>query len=243
MINTMSKTAIIMYGIEANEQPKEEISMVVMDSNLNIRRRVTKGVDIVDVISGREQLNNLIRIASKDALISKWFPSSDVSTSYKIELNELKCIPEVPSFESLSQLHSWAYKSCETPLSIGLLNPNCMILLDHGSSDFSGIADVFPSTEEVIARISNIELLITFHSADGFNFSQEFSHVYRGKSDQQSVFEDTLTICKRALLAADTSMTIRKEDIDIFTGFITLKNSHISVSIICPFSMTHCSPQ
>lgn len=48
--------------------------------------------------------------------------------------------------------------------------------------------------------------------------SSEFNYVYRGKTDKESVFDDTVCILQRAIVSADMGMTMTTDQIDEYTG-------------------------
>ena len=163
-------------------------------------------------------VDNLIRILSKDARGFNWFPSMDASAVNRIKLNELQIRAAQPSIDFLSHLDALTAKNRENDETQGLRKTNRVLEFDHEYLECSRLDQLFPSTEAVQSKITEVNLLISFHSKEGYNFSLEYSHVYHGKTDQTSAYEDTMIVCKRALLASDSQLSSDIERLDQIAG-------------------------
>lgn len=64
---------------------------------------------------------------------------------------------------------------------------------------------VCPSLPQVRNLLTSGELNVTVHSTAGYDFSAEFARVYEGQSTPKTWFEDFTSICKRAIVAIDSS--------------------------------------
>jgi len=64
-----------------------------------------------------------------------------------------------------------------------------------------------PLLEDVQQNILKENLFVTVYSLDGYNFSSEFNHVYRGKTTWITAYADILVIITRAVQAHDPSIS------------------------------------
>jgi hypothetical protein len=63
-----------------------------------------------------------------------------------------------------------------------------------------------PSFQDVKANIERDMSIFTVHSFDGYNFSAEYSHIYRMRTEKNFYPLDVLSVCQRALMALDPLM-------------------------------------
>ena len=125
------------------------------------------------------------------------------------------------SYSSISGTFSGNNSSAEQFESNAFQQSNCLLKIDHEYLDHSSLSSqqrTFPTTDEVQKRISEGNLLISVHNLEGYNFSLEFAHVYRGKTDQISAYADTIIVLRRALKCSDSSMVMTEDDIDKYAG-------------------------
>eukprot|EP01038_Epipyxis_sp_PR26KG_P006372 gene6372-8776_t len=82
-------------------------------------------------------------------------------------------------------------------------------LLDYNAdTSFENISEnsTVNNDNSIAQSLSNENLILRVHSMDGYDFSAEFVKVYKGSFNKKRIFNDTLAVIKRALLAADPSM-------------------------------------
>ena len=60
-----------------------------------------------------------------------------------------------------------------------------------------------PSLEEVYLAILKENTMFTVHSLDGYNFSAEYAHIYRLRSEKSFYPLDVVSVCQRAILSHD----------------------------------------
>ena len=77
---------------------------------------------------------------------------------------------------------------------------------------------VCPTEREVEKDIESDRFYISFHDAVGYDFSSEFVYVYMARSGKESHFKDHLAVCRRALIAVDSSLA--ESDLDAFSHHI-----------------------
>jgi hypothetical protein len=65
---------------------------------------------------------------------------------------------------------------------------------------------VCPSLDEVKKMLSTEVMIISFLSLDGYDFSSEYLHVYQGRFDKESAFQDCMAVAKRALRVCDPAL-------------------------------------
>ena len=63
-----------------------------------------------------------------------------------------------------------------------------------------------PTVDDVQKALSSEQLTISLHSNNGYNFSNEFAHVYKGKFNKGTALEDLLVVLQRALHCVSPSM-------------------------------------
>lgn len=63
-----------------------------------------------------------------------------------------------------------------------------------------------PTVEEVKKLLSTEALTVSLHSYNGYSFSNEFVHVYKGKFNKDTALEDLLVILQRALHCVSPGM-------------------------------------
>ena len=156
--------------------------------------------ELIDIVSYRRQVSNLISHVSKGGSISRWYPKMDTIATQIRCLNDLECDDiNVDSISSLSQLCERSF-ACDNLATLKGANTNqqlkCLLEIENDNMS-STYENIFPTVNEVRQRISDGSLSISFHDLEGYNFSLEFAQVYRGKSDQMSAYEDNIIICKR----------------------------------------------
>lgn len=63
-----------------------------------------------------------------------------------------------------------------------------------------------PSVDEVQKGLSSEQLTVSLYSYSGYNFTNEFAHVYKGKFNKGTALDDLLVVLQRALHCVSPSM-------------------------------------
>ena len=116
-------------------------------------------------------------------------------------------LPEASSFASLRQLQAAVLNANGLPLCIKpseFVQRNCLV--DFGHISIPSSTPVCPKEKDVKSRFLNQTLEIGVHSLSGYSFSSEFSNVYKGRLIIANSYSTFITIAKRALFAADTTL-------------------------------------
>lgn len=64
-----------------------------------------------------------------------------------------------------------------------------------------------PFIDEIKKMLSEESLIITLHSYNGYSFSAEYIHVYKGKFTKETAYDDLLVILKRGLRAVNPTLS------------------------------------
>ena len=115
------------------------------------------------------------------------------------EVDELACIKTLHQLQSavlaLRQLER------ESPRGCGVRR----LLMRFPHATLPPSSPVCPTLKAVQALLTSGDLNVTVHAATGYDFTSEFMRVYEGQAAPKTWFGDFVVICKRAIVALDSS--------------------------------------
>lgn len=140
------------------------------------------------------------------------------------------------SIVKISKLHSTFYASLGlTSLASGSDIKKCLVEVNV---QYPTSTIPCPTISRVKRLLIDSDIRIGIFGIDGYNFTQEYSQVYKGESTHTTLYNDLLYICKRAITVHDTA----DFDDDILTKYaeymLTIAAWEISIGIaVCTNSL------
>lgn len=194
-----------------------------MIHNINKDDRNTKSnIDtLLNTIKSRNKLNQLLNIVSNDISHTRWYPAIDSHCINIMECYDFKNKINNFPIDSLIQLHSLLYQTISNKQNIQFAEfdrSTYLLNFDNKTITYPETQYHFPSSEDVKNKFLDGLLVTTVHSTDGYNFTSEYLNIYKGKTDLMSIYNDTIVIIKRAIVATDNIMILTDDDIEKYSG-------------------------
>ncbi len=128
---------------------------------------------------------------------------------------------DLRDIDNLTSLKNSVFDSC-------LLKPEmeksqsvaqkCMLEFDNIA--FPTTFPIRPDVSTIRTNMQNDKLYVLIYNKEGYNFSAEFEHVYKGKLNKHTLYDDTFAICKRAIIAIEPSFENENSSIDSYVEYI-----------------------
>ena len=107
-------------------------------------------------------------------------------------------------YEYLADLHATVTDSIPEDMD-GKKPDECLIEL--GSVAYPAVFPQCPNLSQIQSSMSSQKLFITLYNIDGYNYTAEYNHVYRGKISWDTAYKDIFTIALRAIQTQDPSLS------------------------------------
>ena len=179
---------------------------------------------VTEAIRSRHEIDNLIHQPSSSKNMSyndsSSFNQNNNNNNHNHNHNHKKFIAPVDDgvatlslkefsnaifqYEYLADLHATVADSIPEDMD-GKKPDECLI--DLGSVAYPAVFPQCPNLSQIQSSMSSQKLFITLYSIDGYNYTAEYNHVYRGKISWDTAYKDIFTIALRAIQTQDPSLS------------------------------------
>lgn len=128
---------------------------------------------------------------------------------------------DLKDIDNLTSLKNYVFDSCLLTPEMEksqLVAQKCMLEFDNIA--FPTTFPICPDVSTIKTNMQNDKLYILIYNKEGYNFSAEFEHVYKGKFNKSTLYDDTFAICKRAIIAIEPSLENENSTIDSYVEYI-----------------------
>jgi len=152
--------------------------------------------------------------------LKKWIAPIDKNVT-RINTAILQEKVDLMDIDNLASLKECLLDSCSLNVEMEksqIVAKKCMLEFDNIM--FPSTFPLCPDISMIKTNMENDKLYALIYSKEGYNFSAEFEHVYKGKLNKNTLYDDTFAICKRAILAIDPSLDEDINNIDSYVEYI-----------------------
>lgn len=156
---------------------------------------------------------------SNTGTVKKWLSHID-KNSVCINTSVLQNTIDLQGIDNLTSLKNYVFDSCSLKPEMEksqIVAKKCMLEFDN--IVFPSTFPICPDISTIKTNMQNDKLYILIYSKEGYNFSAEFEHVYKGKMNKNTLYDDTFAICKRAIIAIDPLLD-DNSNIDSYVEYI-----------------------
>jgi hypothetical protein len=168
--------------------------------------------ELSGLIQSRERVNNLLsKVARSGGSVyhTPQLQAPEDSALQTFKLSDLEGGLASASFQVLleaAKKHASANPPAYVPQRNGRLEFRDF-LLQMGSTAYPKQVKQCPAVEQVRARIAGESLIVSVHGYGGYDFSAEYTHVYKGKFSPKSAPDDLDAVLRRALRSVSPTIS------------------------------------